>query len=74
MDRVELKYIILWFNGIKDHRSKAKNKDIMGEKKYNISWVWLGRTISLVKSFMPSAKGWRIPNIPILLGPFLNWL
>lgn len=34
----------------------------------------VGLVISLRNSFIASARGWGIPAIPTLLGPFRNWI
>ena len=43
----------------------------MGAKINKTTSLLLGKTVSLVNSFKPSAKGCKNPHIPTTLGPFL---
>ena len=56
--------------GNKPQTTKPKVKAKIGEKKYRKMLTWLGITISLENSFIPSAKGCNKPYIPTTLGPF----
>ena len=60
--------------GITDHEIKASMNVRTGAARKIIKLALLGRTVSFTISFNPSAIGWRIPNTPTTLGPFLLWI
>ena len=52
---------------------KLNEAAIKGDKINHLELALVGIIISLKKSFIPSIKNWRRPQIPIILGPFLLW-
>lgn len=50
------------------------NKDIKGVKYDNVKFIDSNLRRFLLKSLIASLKGWRIPIIPTLLGPFRIWM
>jgi hypothetical protein len=57
-------------NGNTHQDAKAKKKVIMGAKIKIIKLALEGKTVSLMNSFKPSARGCSKPNTPTTLGPF----
>lgn len=51
------------------HNDNARNSDRVGAIINKVADVFSGRRGSLMKSFMASAKGCRIPYGPTMLGP-----
>lgn len=55
--------------GIDVHAKRLIKKKKIGDKDNKIEFP-PHELFSLIKSFIPSLKGWKTPNIPTKFGPF----
>lgn len=67
--RPRLRSITGWGIGIGAHSIKARVRASVGVARKRKGEEVDGRTGSLMKSFTPSAIGWRRPKGPTTLGP-----